>query len=386
MLKSVNFEDAESVGGIPIYGADWKILAATPQTGAGAVAIMMSVAAWRQMAQLNTVFDDTCNLYALSGATGAADRSRYMAYTSMHSNRDPSYYLTPEVAIGMGGGLLAGGAPLGARPTFNDGAHKRPLYNIDPYAVFGAATAGGQAQCIFIGGRAVTPTQMLLNGRYSLSAEGYVLDGTASLAAVYGSIQGLRFSPTGDNMNQLLRIHSIASYPGMAGRITSRLTFTVDPATGIFSFGLPEGYGADYSVDRRIDLRIEWRRTTSSPWEKIETWLEATKANTHEERLSLTKIVNLEDAKGVDGRPNGLVRADIVAMPGSHVKIECANKLGVWEQLKTFVPSSPSTTLYLDQSAIKDGHFFLRASTDMFAAREGREASLAGVPQARILK
>ncbi len=371
------------IGGMPIFDSNGKIVAATSQTQAGAQAIALSLSAWRLRAGLNTVFDVTANIYALHGATAAAARYPMMSYAAMHTDRNPAYYLTREAAIGLGGGLLAGGVPIGTRPTFNDGAHVRPLYNFDPYAIFGGATAAGGAQCIFIGRRAATPNPMLINDSYFLSLQGYVQEGTGFWSG-YGHIEGLQFSPSGDNMNQLLKIYVKASFPGITGRRESRLPFEVFPASGMFSYGTPTGYGADYSVDRRLDFRFEYRKTLNSPWQILTTFVEAFKAETAEEMLPLAEVVGVRLSSPNSAGP-GVLKLDVIGPPGSHIIVEEAlAPEGPWKECFTYSAETIVTTIGLEHSHIEVTAYF-RAQIAKYRPSEAEIARAAGLPESRII-
>jgi hypothetical protein len=398
MMMAVLPIDGNAIGGIPVTDASGKIVAATPQTQAGALSIMLSISAWRQRAGLNTLFDDASNIYALHGATAVAARYPYLSFSAMHTDRNPAYYLTPEAAIGLGGGLLAGGAPIGLRPTFNDGAHLRPIYNVSPFAVFGGATAGGLAQCIYIGGQAKTPTEMIKNGKYFLSAEGFAQDGTVELGGLYGYIKGMQFSPSGDNINQLLKIYTTARYPGFSERMEYRRYLDLDPATGIFSFPLPTGFGADYTtigsktpaLDLQVDLRIEYRETLASPWKSIVTKVIATKPLTAEERLPHAEILGMSRSNGADGLPDGRVKIVIVGKPGSELRIEGVAAQdasdGPWSEVLTFNPNKPVTVVEMSENALPEGAQFLRVVTAIYHPSDAANARAAGISEDRILK
>jgi hypothetical protein len=398
MLMAVLPVDANRIGGMPVTDATGKIRAAKPQSQAGALSIMLSISAWRQRAGLNTLFDDASNVYALHGATAVAARASVMNIQAMHTDRNPAYYLTPEAAIGLGGGLLAGYAPIGQRPTFNDGAHLRPIYNVSPYAVFGGATAGGLAQCIYIGGQAKTPTEMIKNGKYFLSAEGFAQQGTVELGGLYGYIKGMQFSPSGDNKNLLLKIYATASYPGFADRMEYRQAVNLDTATGIFSFPLPTGFGADYTIegsktpelDLQVDLRIEYRETLASPWKSIVTKVIATKPLTAEERLPHADILGMSRSNGADGLPDGRVKLVIVGKPGSELRIEGVaaqdSSDGPWSEVLTFNPNKPVTVVEMSENALPDGAQFLRVVTAKYHPSDAANARAAGISEDRILK
>lgn len=398
MLMAVLPVDPNRLGGMPVTDATGKILAATPQTQAGALSIMLSISAWRQRAGLNTLFDDASNVYALHGATAAAARYPFLSFAAMHTDRNPAYYLTPEAALGLGGGLLAGYAPIGLRPTFNDGAHLRWIYDVSPYAMFGGATAGGLTQCIYIGGRATSPTEMIKNGTYFLSAEGFAQDGTVELSGLYGYIKGMQFSPGGDNKNQLLKIYSTARYPGLSERMEYRQYLDLDPATGIFSFPLPTGFGADYTtigsktpeLDLQVDLRIEYRETLTSPWKTINTKVIATKPLTPEERLPHAEILGTSRSYGADGLPNGRVKLVIAGKPGSELRIEGASQPYAmndeWSEVLTFNAGKPVTVVEMSESAMPEGAQFLRVVTAKYHHSDAANARAAGISEDRILK
>jgi hypothetical protein len=231
---------------------------------------------------------------------------------------------------------------------------------------------------------------MIKNGKYFLSAEGFAQQGTVELGGLYGYIKGMQFSPSGDNKNNLLKVFATASFPGFEGRIQTRVYIEVDPSTGIFSFPLPTGYGSGSQNYARIDLELNYRENADRPWQSINSWIEATKPLTPEERLPHAEILGMSRSNGADGLTDGRVKLVIVGKPGSELRIEGVAAQdasdGPWSEVLTFNPNKPVTVVEMSENALPEGAQFLRVVTAKYHLSDAANARAAGISEESILK